>query len=74
MQGHAKAFLKQLWLHGANFASSPARILIDFMDPLVVAEKVATTDKNRIITTRDITAELHDEGKRVGGSFAKGKR
>ena len=73
MQGHAKAFLKQSWLHGANFASSPARILIDFMDPLVVAEKVATTDKNRIITTRDITAELRDEGKRVGGSFAKGK-
>lgn len=44
------------------------------MDPLVVAEKVATTDKNRIIATRDITAELHDEGKRVGGNFAKGKR
>lgn len=44
------------------------------MDPLVVAEKVATTDQNRIITTRDITSELHDEGKRVGGSFAKGKR
>ena len=44
------------------------------MDPLVVAEKVATTDRNRIITTRDITAELNDQGKRVGGRFAKGKR
>lgn len=43
------------------------------MDPLIVAEKVATTDRNRIITTRDITAELHDGGKRVGGRFAKGK-
>lgn len=59
---------------GANFASSPARILIDFVDPLVVAEKIATTDRNRIITIRDITAELHDEGKRVGGSYAKGKK
>lgn len=43
------------------------------MDPLVVAEKVAITNPNRIITTRDITAELHDDGKRVGGRFAKGK-
>lgn len=44
------------------------------MDPLIVAEKVAITDRNRIITTRDITTELHDEGKRVGGNFAKGKK
>jgi len=66
--------LKQLWLHGANFASSPARILIDFMDPLIVAEKIALTDRNRMITIRDITAELHDEGKRVGGKFARGKK
>ena len=43
------------------------------MDPLLVAEKIATTDKNRIVTTRDITEELHDEGKRVGGRFARGK-
>ena len=44
------------------------------MDPLIVAEKIAITNKNKIITTRDITAELNDGGKRVGGSFAKGKR
>jgi len=44
------------------------------MDPLIVAEKVAVTSRQRIITTRDITAELHDEGKRVGGRFARGKK
>lgn len=69
-----KAFLRQLLHPGANFASSPARVLIDFMDPLIVAEKVAVTNRDRIITTRDITAELHDEGKRVGGRYAKGKK
>lgn len=74
MQAHAKVFLKQLWQRGANFASSPGRILIDFMDPLIVAEKIALTDRNRMITIRDITAELHDEGKRVGGKFARGKK
>ena len=69
-----RVFLKQLWLLGANFASSPARILIDFMDPLVVAEKVATTEKNRLVTLRDISKELGDGGKRIGGRFAKGKK
>lgn len=48
-------------------------MLIDFTDPLIVAGKIATTNENRIITTRDITSELKDEGKRVGGNFAKGK-
>ena len=43
------------------------------MDPLIVAEKVATTSRNRMITTRDITAELHDQGKRVGGGVAMRK-
>lgn len=60
--------------HGANFASSPARVLIDFMDPLIVAEKVAITDKNKIVTSLDISKELGDGGKRVGGRFAKGKK
>ncbi len=72
--GACQSFFEEIMKAGANFASSPARILIDFVDPLVVAEKIATTDRNRIITIRDITAELHDEGKRVGGSFAKGKK
>lgn len=44
------------------------------MDPLIVAERIALTNRNRIITTRDITQELQDEGKRVGGSFARGKK
>ena len=44
------------------------------MDPIIVAEKVALTDKDRIITMRDITQEIHDNGKRVGGRFARGKK
>ena len=37
---------------GANFASSPARILIDFMDPIIVAEKIAVTDEKRFVTIK----------------------
>ena len=45
---------------GANFASSPARILIDFMDPLIVAEKIATADSNHFVTIREIEGEQRD--------------
>ena len=44
------------------------------MDPLIVAEKVATTERNRLVTLRDISKELGDGGKRIGGRFAKGKK
>ena len=44
------------------------------MDPLIVAEKIAITDRNNIVTARDISKELGDQGKRVGGRFAKGKK
>ena len=44
------------------------------MDPLLVAEKIATTDRNNIVTNIDIASELKDGGKRVGGRFARGKK
>ena len=59
---------------GANFASSPARILIDFLDPLVVAKSVALTDKNKYITIDDFVDELRDGKKGVNGIGARGKK
>lgn len=58
---------------GANFASSPARILIDFLDPLVVAEKIALTEKYKYITIDDIAYELRDGRDGIGGIGANGK-
>lgn len=59
---------------GANFASSPARILIDFMDPLIVAEKVAITSEEQFITIKDIAEELRDGQRGISGIGAKGKK
>jgi len=59
---------------GANFASSPGRILIDFIDPLIVAEKIATTDENRIVTVREVIREIKEGAKGVGGRGTRGKR
>ncbi len=58
--GACQSYYELLIDAGANFASSPARILIDFMDPLVVAKKFAITDNNKFLTIYDIEDELRD--------------
>ncbi len=50
------------------------RILIDFMDPLVVAEKIANTEDYRYVSINDIIPEIRDGYKGVGGIGAIGKK
>lgn len=71
--GACQSYFEAIISAGANFASSPARILIDFLDPLIIAEKVATTEKYKYITIDDIAKELRDGKKGVGGFGANGK-
>lgn len=72
--GACQSYYEELINAGANFASSPARILIDFIDPLIIAERVATTDYNKYLTIRDIEDELRDGKRGVNGIGAKGKK
>lgn len=72
--GACQSFYEELINAGANFASSPARILIDFMDPLIVAERVATTDYDKYLTIKDIESELRDGQRGVNGIGAMGKK
>lgn len=58
--GACQSYYEALIDAGANFASSPARILIDFVDPLVVAQKIATTESDKYITIYDIKDDLRD--------------
>lgn len=71
--GACQSYFEAIMMAGANFASSPARILIDFLDPLIIAEKVATTEKSKYITIEEMTKELRDGVKGVGGVGARGK-
>ena len=71
--GACQSYFEAIILAGANFASSPARILIDFLDPLIVAEKIATTEQYKYITIEDMVKELRDGRKGVGGIGANGK-
>lgn len=72
--GACQSYYEALIQAGANFASSPGRILIDFIDPLIVAEKIATTEESRYITIRDIEKDLRDGQKSVSGIGAFGKK
>ena len=71
--GACQSYFEALMEAGANFASSPARILIDFLDPLIVAKNVAIADKNKYITIDDFSTELRDGKKGVNGLGARGK-
>lgn len=62
--GACESYYEAIMSAGANFASSPARILIDFLDPLRVAKKVATTDEYKYVTITDIYNQLKDGKKR----------
>lgn len=72
--GACQSYYEALVSAGANFASSPARVLIDFADPLIVAEKVATTDEYKYISINDIADELRDGTKGINGIGARGKK
>lgn len=72
--GACQSYFEALIMAGANFASSPARILIDILDPLIVAEKIATTDDIKYVTIKDIEKELRDGERGVGGVGANRKK
>ena len=69
---------KLLW--GNNWSSElilhhhHGRIMIDFIDPLIVAERIATTDSTRYLTIGDINDELRDGEEGVSGVGTMGKR
>ena len=72
--GACQSFFEAIMAAGANFASSPGRILIDFMDPLIVAEKIAITERSKFVTINDIVKDLRDGRKSIDGSGVMGKK
>ena len=72
--GACQSYYEALIQAGANFASSPARILIDFVDPLIVAENIAITDNSKFISIKDFEHELRDGQKGISGVGVYGKK
>ena len=72
--GACQSFYEGLISAGADFASSPGRILIDFVDPLIVAQKIALTEEYIFVTSYEIIKEIKEGEKGVSGIGAMGKR
>ncbi|ASW44086.1 sporulation peptidase YabG [Clostridium isatidis] len=58
---------------GANFASSPSRVLIHCLDPVLVCEKIAYTRIDKIISITDVINNTITGIKGIGGLQTRGK-
>ena len=58
---------------GANFASSPSRVLIHCLDPVFVCEKIAYTRIDKVISITDVIENTITGIKGVGGLQTRGK-
>lgn len=72
--GACQSYYEALISAGANFASSPARILIDFMDPLTVAEEISITNQNKLIMMSDLEGKIRNGRKAISGIGARGQK
>lgn len=70
--GACQSYFEGIMEAGANFASSPGRILIHALDPAKVGDRIALTD-SRVFVTPDQIARLTQSGsKGIGGLRSKG--
>ena len=72
--GACQSYFEALIQAGANFASSPARILIDYLDPLRLANKIAITDNYKYVSMDEIYKDLRDGKAGIDGVGGMGKK
>jgi spore coat assembly protein len=58
---------------GANFASSPNRVLIHCLDPVFVCEKIAYTRIDQVVSITDVIENTITGNKGIGGLQTRGK-
>lgn len=58
---------------GANFASSPSRVLIHCLDPVFVCEKIAYAKINEVVSIKEVIDNTITGIKGVGGLQTRGK-
>ncbi len=72
--GACESFYEAIMLAGANFASSPARIMVEYRDPLIIASKIAQQESNKYVRMDDLLPYLKSNYKGIDGSRGKGKK
>ncbi|WP_240421498.1 sporulation peptidase YabG [Paenibacillus periandrae] len=70
--GACQSHFEALLLAGANYASSPARVLIHALDPLCVAAKVAFTPIRDTVNVAGVIGLTHSGFEGMGGIESRG--
>lgn len=68
-QSHYEAILDA----GANFASSPNRVLIHCLDPVFLCEKIAYTNIEKVVAIQEALENTISGAKGIGGLQTRGK-
>lgn len=71
--GACQSYFEAIMEAGANFASSPGRILIHGLDPAIVVSKFAVTDTRKIVLAEDVVRLTKTGSKGIGGINSKGR-
>lgn len=70
--GACQSYYESIMSAGANFASSPGRILINALDPAYVSEKVALTATTAYVTPAEVGSIVISGSKGVSGIDTRG--
>ena len=71
--GACQSYYEALISAGANFASAPKRVLIDMMDPLIVAQSTAYTPVDQFVPLENIISNTREGIKGIGGIQTRGQ-
>lgn len=70
--GACQSYYEAIIQAGANFASAPKRVLIDMMDPLIVAETIAYTPVDEFVPLNTIISNTREGISGIGGVQTRG--
>lgn len=71
--GACQSYFEAIIQAGANFASSPHRVLIHALDPVFICEKVAFASINKVLSIQEAISTTITGIKGVGGLETRGK-
>ena len=71
--GACQSYYEAIISAGANFASAPKRVLIDMLDPIIVAQTVAYTPVDKFAPLASIISNSREGLKGIGGVQTRGQ-
>lgn len=71
--GACQSYYEAIMEAGANFASSPKRVLINALDPAIVAQKISITDSSTLLTPKSVISLTITGNSGIGGKETRGQ-